>query len=125
MQSPLLLRAKTMNHDARNICYGRMFPTCFLILPHMNMFLPSSTNIFCCYKQCSRVAKLGNIVEKETCVRSKCFWQHVSSFCQDIKVLGNSADVPIRVTRFKARKTINYFLFSCDVCGTPNFRASK
>ena len=28
----------------------------------------------------SHVAKLGNI--EETCVRSKCFWQHVSSFYQ-------------------------------------------
>ena len=45
-------------------------------------FLSWSRNIFCYWTKnnSSRLAKLGNI--EETCVRSKCFWQRVLSFCQ-------------------------------------------
>ena len=46
-------------------------------------FCTEGKTCFAARNNVSRVAKLGNI--GETCVRSKCFWQHVSgSFCQGL-----------------------------------------
>ena len=54
-----------------------------VVLPHgkhcfyqQNMLVFHGRNIFAYGHNVSRAAKLGNIEER--CVRSKCFWQHVS-----------------------------------------------
>ena len=44
-----------------------------------NCFCRVAETYFAAGSNVSRVAKLGNI--EETCVRSRCYWQHVSSFC--------------------------------------------
>ena len=48
-----------------------------------NRCLFHGRNIFADGNNVSRVSKMENIEER--CVRSKCFWQHVSSFWQGLK----------------------------------------
>ena len=75
---------KTRKHVARNICCGHvssMFP---IFATWENVF-PVAKYVSAAKQKHTLetmfpVAKLINI--QETCVGSKCFWQHVSSFCQ-------------------------------------------
>ena len=76
------------------------FRDCFLVLPCFHaarkhkMFLPCINyeqkkilllgNKTDAGNNASRVAKLGNI--GKTCARYWCFWKHVASFCQALKV---------------------------------------
>ena len=64
-----------------------MFPsfgTREALIPAAKMFLLLGRNMFCFRKQCFSVLKNWETFG-ETCVRSKCFWQHVPSFSQSLR----------------------------------------
>ena len=80
--SSRLRLSRRLETSAMDTCFPNVSQKhCF---QQQNMFLLHGRNIFAYGNNISRrVAKLGNM--EKTYVRSKCFWQHVSSFCQGLR----------------------------------------
>ena len=74
------------------------------LLPEAKYISAVKQFFFSARKSVSRMAKLRNL--GETCVPSKCLWQHVSSFCQSVRVLYKTCSHPLDQSKVKPKPNV-------------------